>query len=102
MIPLLVFALLLAGCAPAPKPMPLGNASQSTTTIKVEPLTESSFYSISGTSFYVASKQHPVARFHYAGGAWCNVWADEQGLHWEACKPPAAAKHGWTDQEEQK
>lgn len=83
-------APLLAGCAPAPKPtpepMPLGNASQSTTTIKVEPLTDSSFYSISGTSFYVASKERPIARFHYAGGAWCNVWADDKGIHWEACK----------------
>lgn len=91
MIPLLALALLLAGCAPAPKPdaevtLVVNSEPVSTTTITLEPLTDSSFYSISGTSFYVASKERPIARFHYAGGAWCNVWADEKGLHWEACK----------------
>lgn len=34
----------------------------------------------------VPSERHPVKRFHHEGGAWCNVWADDKGLHWEACK----------------
>lgn len=34
----------------------------------------------------VPSERHPVKRFHHEGGAWCNVWADADGIHWEACK----------------
>lgn len=30
--------------------------------------------------------ERPIARFHYNGGSWCNVWADDKGLHWEECK----------------
>lgn len=37
-------------------------------------------------SISMSSERHPVKRFHYAGGAWCNVWADAEGIHWEACK----------------
>lgn len=39
-----------------------------------------------GYDVYVPSKEYPFARFHYEGGAWCNVWADAEGIHWEACK----------------
>ena len=34
-----------------------------------------------------SSKDDPAkVRFHYAGGAWCNVYADKDGIHWEECK----------------
>ena len=23
---------------------------------------------------------------HHDGGSWCNVWADDKGIHWEECK----------------
>lgn len=48
---------------------------------------DGTIYDISGTSsLHVASKERPIARFHYEGGVWCNVWADAEGIHWEVCR----------------
>lgn len=103
------FALLLAACAPAPRPtpepMPVCDADDGTDcgerpcvirivrdgTTDMAPgwlnTTDGGYYDISGTSMvYVASKERPIARFHYEGGAWCNVYADDKGIHWEECK----------------
>lgn len=105
---LIVCVLLLDGCAPAPKPteIPLREGK-----VTIEPTTDEIYeelhrevgiaalqstreanartgaydYAI-GRSFYVYSKERPAARFHYKGGAWCNVWADDKGMYWEKCK----------------
>lgn len=43
-------------------------------------------FDLGDVNLYSSKKDPAKVRFHYANGAWCNVWADEQGLHWEACK----------------
>lgn len=151
---LIAAALLLAGCAPAPKPkeIPLGDASQeakitlegapanpcaaaerqrdqmlvnfeklyeaferldrtneklleiarkrapgsSTVTIYPPPLfwqdtTSGTFdlpdhpYDLGGTSSG-GTKKNPFRRAYFEEFVYCNVWADDKGIHWEECK----------------
>lgn len=92
--PVILTVLLLAGCskAPAQNQNPLGYATQTTVidadgwkTTKGGVNIVSGEYDL-GAGPYVASKERPIVKFHYKGGAWCKVWADAEGIHWEACK----------------
>lgn len=46
---------------------------------------EAGTYDLGSTSS-VVTRKHPIRRFYFEGGAWCNVWANPGGIQYEPCK----------------